>query len=454
MSHTKNPDFFAEFFPIRAFVALCFEVSNSALSTGLVIRIMLTTLKLPTSDLEIGMFVSALDRSWLDTPFLIQGFRIETRAQIESLREHCEYVFIDTRQSRQRLSPIRKTVTRKRQPLAQIFGDRQLQSYRDEAAFEHEQPRARAALDGLCRDMAELFDSAGQHGRIDPIRLRKSVEPLVESVSRNPDACLWMARLKQHDNASYNQALISAIWSVALGRELGMSRQDLRSMAMGGMLMDIGKLCLDPELLSNPESLNQAATEALQEHVQHGLHIIEKSGIINPDVINMVAHHHERWDGSGYPGRLKAEQIPAVGQMAAIVDTYSTLTSPCTYAPVQSPSSAIRSLYEARNTDFQAELVEAFIRAVGVYPAGTLVELSSGAVAVVVSEYRSRRLCPRVLALLNARKEPLPSPQPLDLHTNGTSQREPPPTILRSLEPGAYGIDLEQLAHYSDFATA
>lgn len=400
------------------------------------------------------MFVSALDRPWLDTPFLIQGFRIETREQIESLREHCEYVFIDTRQSRQRITPVRKAVSKQRRPLTQIFRDRRLQSYRDEAPFEHEQPRAREALDALSRDMAELFESAVKDGRIDPIRLRKSVEPLIESVSRNPDACLWMARLKHHDNASYGQALSSGIWSVALGRELGMSRQDLRSMAMGGMLMDIGKLCIDPELLKHPEPLDEHASETLQEHVQHGLRIIEKSGIINPDVINMVAHHHERWDGSGYPGRLKAEQIPAVGQMAAIVDTYSALTSQRHYAPAQSPSSAIRTLYEARNTDFQAELVEAFIRAVGVYPAGTLVELSSGEVAVVVSEYRTRRLRPRVLALLNSRKEPMPNPRPIDLHDHGNPRREPPPAILRSLEPGAYGIDLEGLSRYSGFAAA
>lgn len=415
---------------------------------------MLTSLKMPTSDLEVGMFVSALDRPWLDTPFMIQGFRIETRAQIESLREHCEYVFIDTRQSRQRVAPVRKAASHRRQPLEQIFRDRRLQSYNDEAAFDKEQPRAAAALEALSSDMAAIYDSAAREGRVDPIRLRKAVEPLIDSVSRNPDACLWMARLKHHDEASYGQSLSAGIWSVALGRELGMSRQDLRSMAMGGMLMDIGKLHVDAEILRRPEPLDTDAAALMQAHVQHGLRIIENSGIINPDVINMVAHHHERWDGSGYPGRLKAEQIPAVGQMAAIVDTYSALTSPRHYASAQSPSSAIRTLYEARNTDFQAELVEAFIRAVGVYPAGTLVELSSGEVAVVVSEYRVRRLRPRVLALLNAHKEPLPNPRPLDLHDNGKARREPPPSILRSLEPGAYGIDLESLSRYSGFAAA
>lgn len=392
------------------------------------------------------MFVSALDRPWLDTPFVIQGFRVETRQQLESLREHCEFVFIDTRQSRQRVDPNRrKSASLRRKPLEHIFRDRRLKHYRDETPFAAEQPRADAALTTLTSDLAEVFESASREGRINPIRLRKAVEPLIESISRNPDACLWVARLKHHDEDSYGQALSAAIWSVALGRELGMSRQDLRSLAIGGMLMDIGKLCIDPDLLRAARPLQDQEAAILQEHVQHGLRIVEDSGIINPDIISMVAHHHERWDGSGYPGRLKGEQIPVVGQMAAIVDTYSAITSHRHYAPAQSPSSAIRTLYDARNTDFQAELVEAFIRAVGVYPAGTLVELSTGEVAVVVSEYRKRRLRPRVLTLLNSHKTLLSQPCMLDLHETDTWRRRSPPTIQRSLEPGAYGIDLATL---------
>lgn len=416
---------------------------------------MIKSLKLPTSDLEVGMFVSALDRPWLDTPFLIQGFRIENRQQIESLREHCKYVFIDTRQSRQRVAPLRRKVpVQSRRPLAQIFRDRRLQDYQDEAAFEAEHPRAGAALEALAADITEMLASVSREGRIDPIRLRRSVEPLIESMSRNPDACLWMARLKYHDDSTYGKSINAAIWAVALGRELGMSRQDLRSLAMGGMLMDIGKLKIDQELLHSPHPLDTKSAAAMQEHVRLGLQIIEHSGIINPDVINMVAHHHERWDGSGYPGQLRGEQIPVVGQMAAIVDTYSAITSPRSYALPQSPSNAIRTLYDARSTDFQAELVEAFIRAVGVYPAGTLVELSSGEVAVVVSEYRTRRLRPKVLTLLDAQKKPMPHPCPLDLHDESGPRSKPPPAILRSLEPGAYGIDLSGLARYSGFAAA
>ncbi len=417
---------------------------------------MLETVKIATVDLEVGMFVSALDRPWLETPFMIQGFRIENRAQIDRLQEYCDHVFIDTRQSRQPVEKVqrRAKVSHKRVPLAQIFRDRELKSYGDQTNFQEEQPRAEAALDLLVSDLCEIFEDVGRGGKINVINMRKSVEPLIGSISRNPDACLWVARLKQHDHYSYEHALSSAIWAVALGREVGMSRQDLRSLAMGGMLMDVGKLRVDPELLQAKRSLTAKESAHMQEHVTYGLQIIEESGIINPDVINMVTHHHERHNGSGYPLGLKGDMIPPVARIAAIVDTYGALTSNREYAAAISPSNAIRILYEARDVDFQAELVEAFIRAIGVYPAGTLVELSTGEIGVVVAEYRTRRLRPKVMILMDPNKRMLATPMLKDLQEQEDAKAEPVVNIMRSLEPGAYGIDLQSVDALSGLTTA
>ena len=417
---------------------------------------MLETIKIATAELEVGMFVSALDRPWLDTPFLIQGFRIENRGQIDRLQEYCQHVFVDTRQSRQPAEKVKRktTVTHKRVPVAHIFRDRQLANYGDQTAFSEERPRAEEALDLLIDDLCEIFEDVGKGGKINVIHLRKSVEPLIGSISRNPDACLWVARLKQHDQYSYEHALSSAIWAVALGRELGFSRQDLRSLAMGGMLMDVGKLRVDPELLQAQRPLTDRESAYMQDHVSHGLKIIEESGIINPDVINMVAHHHERHNGSGYPLGTRGDKIPAVARIAGIIDTYGALTSNKEYAPAISPSHAIRVLYDARDVEFQAELVEAFIRAIGVYPAGTLVELSSGEIGVVVAEYRIRRLHPKVLILLDPHKQRLATPLLKELQEQSDSTSGQAVNIVRSLEPGAYGIDLASIERQNAQATA
>jgi HD-GYP domain-containing protein (c-di-GMP phosphodiesterase class II) len=408
---------------------------------------MLETIKIATAELELGMFVSALDRPWLDTPFMIQGFRIESRSQIDRLQEYCQHVFVDTRQSRQPPDTVKRkaTITHKRLPVAHIFRDRQLANYGDQTAFSEERPHAEEALELLINDLRELFEDVGKGGKINAIQLRKSVEPLIGSISRNPDACLWVARLKHHDQYSYEHALSSAIWAVALGREIGFSHQDLRSLAIGGMLMDVGKLRVDAELLQAQRPLTTKESAYMQDHVSHGLKILDESGIINPDVINMVAHHHERHNGSGYPLGTRSDRIPAVARIAGIVDTYGALTSNKEYAPAISPSHAIRVLYDSRDEEFQAELVEAFIRAIGVYPAGTLVELSSGEVGVVVAEYRVRRLHPNVMILLDAQKQRLAIPLLTELEERNKQPSGQSVNIVRSLEPGAYGIDLASI---------
>lgn len=413
---------------------------------------MLQTLKIPTSDLAIGMFVSGLDRPWLETPFLTQGFMIECQDDIIRLQKYCESVFIDSRRSAKlgmstrrgapNHSDPKKTKERPRIPIERIFAGRTIKPYRDDISWDEELPGAQRALTTLIGDIDDMFEHVSEGEKLNVIKLRKSVEPLVDTISRNPDACLWVSRLKQHDQYTYQHSLGAAMWSVSLGRQLGLPRHDLRSLAMGCMLMDIGKLRVNPELLKAERELNLEDAAELAAHVGHGLEILQECGVLNQDVIDMVAHHHERYDGSGYPSGLARDEIPPFARIAAIVDTYDAITSTRDYAPAVSPSDAIKLLYNARDEDFQAELVEAFIQAIGIYPAGTLVELSSGEVGVVVAEYRTRRLRPKVMVLLDADKKKLRNSKVIDLQEEDANSGASSLSIKKSLEPQAYGIDL------------
>jgi HD-GYP domain-containing protein (c-di-GMP phosphodiesterase class II) len=432
---------------------------------------MLKTLKVLTNDLRIGMYVSALDRPWLETPFMTQGFLITSNEDIRDLQKYCGAVYVDSRRSsslgtvvrreppasselpKQRepakhveYSAVKKPADRPRIPLANIFFDRQLKPYQDDSAWEEEHPRAQRALNAMIGDIDEIYEHVSAGEKLNVIKLRKSVEPIVDSISRNPDACLWVSRLKDHDQYTYHHALSAAMWSVSLGRQLGLPRRDLRSLAMGCMLMDVGKLRVDPGLLQADRKLTEEESAEVAKHVSHGLGIIEECGILNQDVIDMVKYHHERFDGSGYPRGLARDQIPPFARIAAIVDTYDAVTSNRNYAKAISPSDAIKLLYAARDQEFQAELVEAFIQAIGIYPAGTLVELSSGEVGVVVAEYRTRRLRPKVMLLLDAQKNALPATEVVDLQEFSPRAGAPCSTISRSLEPAAYGIDLSIVA--------
>ena len=172
------------------------------------------------------------------------------------------------------------------------------------------------------------------------------------------------------------------------------------------------------------------------------LEIVQNSGMMNQSVLDMVAYHHERHDGSGYPNGMHADQIPVFARIAAIVDCYDAITSHRSYARAIPPATAIKMLYEWKDIDFQAELVEAFIQTVGIYPADSLVELSSGEVAVVIAEYRTRRLRPRVMVLLDRNKEPVSNGRMIDLLSQETTADGQPLEIVNSLEPEAYGIDM------------
>lgn len=407
---------------------------------------MLDILKVLTADLEIGMFVSSLDRPWLETPFVLQGFQLESEKDIERLRKYCDYVYIDTQQSRLEKSTIRRKVSnRPRVSKAQMFPNRTLKTYIDKADWKDEYPKAQSAVKALSESLDDIFGNVSRGEGLDMVRIKRAVEPMIDSISRNPDACIWLARMKQEDHYTYQHSLGASIWAVSLGRQLGLPKSDLRSLAIGGLLFDTGKLQLDKELLTANRPLTEDEFEVVKSHVGLGVESIQQSGIMNRDVIDMVSYHHERHDGSGYPEGLSGDKIPIFARIAAIVDCYDAITSHRSYARATSPSIAIKKLYEWKDIDFQAELVEEFIQAVGIYPAGTLVELSSGEVAVVMAEYRTRRLRPKVMVLLDADKAPLVDVKMVDLLHQKETEDGRPLDIVSSLEPEAYGIDMNAI---------
>jgi HD-GYP domain-containing protein (c-di-GMP phosphodiesterase class II) len=404
---------------------------------------MIDVLKVNTAELEVGMYVSSLDRPWLDSPFSLQGFRVETEDEIERLQKYCRYVYVDSQRSAQEKAQLaRKLAYRPRTSAGRIFLDRKLKVYKDSSDWSREYPQAEMAVEALTEGIDSVFASASTGSALDVVKIKKSVEPMIDSVTRNPDACIWLARMKQEDQYTYRHSLGASIWAVALGRQLGLPRADLRSLAIGGMLFDVGKLRVDKELLQTSRSLTDDELQQVRNHVELGQEIIQGSGLMNQSVLDMVAYHHERHDGSGYPNGMHGDQIPVFARIAAIVDCYDAITSHRAYARAIPPSTAIKMLYEWKDIDFQAELVEAFIQAVGIYPAGSLVELSSGEVAVVVAEYRARRLRPRVMVLMNKDKQPISEGLMIDLLTQETMSDGEPLEIVSSLAPEAYGIDM------------
>jgi len=157
----------------------------------------------------------------------------------------------------------------------------------------------------------------------------------------------------------------------------------------------------------------------------------------------MIATHHERFDGSGYPHSLKGDAIPLLGRIAGIVDCYDAMISERSYAKAKSAYDAVRELKRLGDVAFPSALVELFIQAVGVFPTGTLVELNTGEVGIVIGQNRFRRLRPEVMLILDSKKQPRQEFTTIDLLTCDGNMEKAEPTlwITRGLERGAYGID-------------
>ena len=280
-------------------------------------------------------------------------------------------------------------------------------------------------------------------GGLDVPHLQTVVGSMVDSVFRNRDAMGWLARMKSKDDYLYSHSLSASVWALAFGRHLGLDKETLTSLGTGAMLVDIGKTRLPTELLKKSGKPSDEEWRMIYTHVDQGVALLRTASNLDSRIVTMIATHHERFDGSGYPNKLTGDEIPLVGRIAGIIDCYDAMISERTYAKPKSTYDAVRELKRLGGTAFPAELVELFIQAVGVFPTGTLVELNTGEVGVVIGQNRFRRLRPEVMLILDAQKKPREEFTTIDLLTceENTGTAEPSLWITQGLKRGAYGID-------------
>jgi HD-GYP domain-containing protein (c-di-GMP phosphodiesterase class II) len=269
-----------------------------------------------------------------------------------------------------------------------------------------------------------------------------AVDGMVESMLDNPDALMWIARLREEDITTYNHGVKVALYLVALGRHLGFPKQELAYLGQIGMLADIGKTKLPRAILEKPGMLSPAEFALVKEHVDLAMQVLADGPKLPEAVVAGIAQHHERIDGSGYPKGLKGNEIGIYGKMTAIADSFAALITPRAYANASAPQDALMNLYEWSGSSFHEPMVEQFVQAIGVFPVGSMIELTSGEVGVVVAHNRIRRLEPKVLILSNPDKSPLAQPLERDLFKEGKSKGSKPLRITRGLASGAYGFKL------------
>lgn len=405
------------------------------------------TVVVPVDDLKIGMYVSKLDRPWLETPFLFQGFLIESPEVIEELRRYCGVVYVDMRRSdpaiAARGAPAYETMTKPRAAAKPAPPSAPRPEAGDETAtLKAELGRARAVHEGAERVVKDLYQSIRAGESIDITGLQKTLDPMIDSIARNDDALAWLVRMKKKDDYVYTHSIASAVWSLVFGKHLGLDSKDLNVLATGMIFMDVGKTKIPTDLLIKRDSLTADEMATLKAHVAYGLDIVSGIKGVDRRIIEIVGCHHERHNGTGYPAGLSGSAIPIFARIAGVIDTYDAMTSERAYARPQSPYDATRHLTKLAGVEFPAEVIEQFVQAIGVFPVGTLVELNTGEVGMVIAQNRVRRLRPKIILLLGRDKQPLDTYPVVDLRNQLADARsENSLWIERGLAPGDYGLD-------------
>ena len=457
------------------------------------------------------MFVAELDRPWTDSPFLLQGFMVQSDDDVQRIVEACEFVFIDPARSgldfmssgantgdlgadsaeimkveviaqgrrghappepraQGKASPARGNARADDVEHIRIYGVEEINGasgraanaqsprdlhatlglpnrfvdYKRTSAVDSELEIARPVIEDLSTSIDESVNRFRETKLFEVERIREVSKTLVASMIRNPDAAQLLAQLRAKDDNAYLHSVEASVLAALFGRHLGLTEAELHTLSLGVLLMDVGKLKIPERLLTRTGKLVPAEIKILRMHVEFSITILSKNGPIDPEILSIVRDHHERFDGNGYPGRKRGSDIPVYARVAAIIDFYDAVTHDRPYRRAIPPNVAINALYERRGTQFHPELVEEFIQALGVYPTGTLVELSSGEVGIVVGQNRARRLRPQVLIVRDRNKQVVEAPFPRDLETELRDEQGRKLYISTALKPGSFGVSADE----------
>ena len=375
------------------------------------------TQKLITDDLQLGMFVSGIDRPWRETPFPIQGFHIETRQQLEKIQHLCRWVYVDVQKSRslntvsstQEFSFVSSYFEEKQRKNGRELLNLRIRSiqndrpYRRMTQLNAEMRQARRVHRRIRDRIRRTVRALTGEGRLSLDGLRTVSHELVNSVIRNPDAFAYLSRIDAHSEDILNYSIRLASWAVLTGRHLNLTRDAMSDLALASLLCKIGYTTGPQEILRGKGTPSPHVSEMLKWSLMRGVKLLRASDHFTSRIVKLVSHHLERYDGSGFPRGVSGRHIPFLSQVIGLADYYENLVSHDFQDQPLSSADAVRELYNQRGVWFEPCLVEEFIRAIGLYPTGSVVTLNEDRLAVVISQNRAR-LKPRLLVLEDHRK--------------------------------------------------
>lgn len=372
--------------------------------------------QISVENVRIGMHIVELDIDWIKSPFWRREFIVKTEQEMQLLREFCKTVYIDIMEStpsslahlRKKRAPEPASDKSVRQSSQSISSEREIPLEKrsgliavPELLSRKELKKIESHIAVCVNEVKEVFTRISNGDTVSCEKLNNAVKRLTDDALNDAGSLLLLSRLKEKELSLAEKSVNVCILTIAFAQYLQLDKHSTHVLGLGALLHDVGMLKVPDYLLNHQGPLNKAQRQAIEYHVIEGMSFVglhhELSGI--RELRDIIGSHHERYDGSGYPKGLKGDKIPYLAQILGITSTYEAMTRERFYSGASSPTQALSRMYGWRAKLFDAQLVQQFIKALGVYPPGCMVELADSQVAVVTAINPENRTRPVIRIL-------------------------------------------------------
>ena len=405
-------------------------------------------IKKDINELAMGMYVCDLDRPWVESSFEFQGFEINSDKLLEQLRNEYSFVYIDTEKSSGMIDTPLRTHTSTKRNIGMQFVDTVVMHVDDlhNDDFANDLKKGKQLHDTTRHYIEDVFHSLNKGGQLDIDGVKHIVNELVEHILTNPDTMIWLSQLKNKDEYTAIHSVNVCILSLTFGRTLGLTESELNELGLGALLFDIGKSKIPEDILKKTGALTDNEFLLMKAHAFIGYAMFDENKQVPKASLEIILNHHERLDGSGYPNGRHHSEISQLTRIVSIVDVFDAMTSDRCYKDALQAQHALNELYNMAPNKLDQELVEAFIKCIGIYPVGSIVSLNTGHTGVVVKLNEDNRLKPIVGLVLNRNKEPYETIKLLNLSSDVWQKSSGKKVeIVKILEPSAHGINVKTI---------
>lgn len=391
--------------------------------------------------LEKGMYVAELDRPWVGTPFMFQGFIIESDDELAQLRQLCKHVFVDDLKSSTDLKVQQKLHNAVRGSTITI----EFQEWKGlEKLRETIKIIKRQSEDAVVR-LTQFAESDASDHREHLRDTREAVTHLIEDIAADPKTSQWMRILSEQDATMGRHAMNTTTLAVGFAGALGWDAALQAVVGEGAMLHDVGMAKIPKQIRDKPRALSRNEFKLIKLHPGYAAAKLESNAGLDPRILEIVRHHHERLDGSGYPDGLQGDMIPEYVQLVSICDVYDSYITDQCYRGKLTSSAAVARITKRGSRHFNKELIEKFIRWIGIYPLGSLVYLRNNSLAIIVASDETKRLNPTVLLVRDADGKAVLPRRTLNLEFIESAGLSAQWGLRGIVDPGTVKIDVRQI---------